>query len=877
MTRLRLWHVAFVCIPVVASAVWAQTNPSPTPQRMWFTQTGNVNDRHVTLSVRVESEYTLPTPIRLECDFESPEPVDDVRVALKATDSEGVAAYESEIVTDLEQGTSPCVFTWDTAGLKDGVYNLEIVAERTSMTRLATLTMTAEVLSEGVVQASLAKAEAATLAMTRTLERLVAEGKPSLYGTVRTAIASDALPKARAAFAEGDWRRAYTSAVAVYGMTQNLALELAFRGCMGAPAAGYAPADLSKLEIRNGDFYAGDRVVYLLGTYGSDDLAETMPVLHRYGLNLGVDVVGPDETLTGTEVSTSFQAPLDRVFEAAKANNISVAVELAPNLAPAWVLEKWPELTERGGGSFPYDVTLPQARNLIEAHTRAVAGYVANKPMLNSLILTANPEFRMEGNEVREKFIASVREMYGDHNKMNRLWRTRYLNFDEITLDWALQRPPYQYDLQMFHRRLGTELLQWMAGLAKTAAPGAPVQVACSDHVFQLGEAVAGIDREALSHSMDIQGCTTLSPPIAGQVAESIGEHGMYYALLHSMNPGAPVFDSACGLHMKSISDPSGYLRALVWDAVISGADAVALPLQQSGDSQRAILDDPRAMNGLATASLDVNRLSSAVAAFQSAPAEVAILWSTSSQIYKQGEPFTESARIAYLGCSTFGYAVRFITEDQCARGELEGIRVLVIPNVLALTDEAFKAVDKYIESGGVTIRTGEPIPYNPHGHTRTDTLTTSPRTVYVRGSITPKSYMHAMDSANDMLGETQFPRAINSNGYPLEGVKTRLCMIEGALHLYLVNLREIPVDVTLQGGYSTGRDLVSGGPVAFPGTVAPLSPMLIRLDEPKAHVAEEASTPTERTVPSAAIEPVVQEPEKKSPRTRAKAAAEDK
>jgi hypothetical protein len=844
----------------VIPGVLAQS-PQPaapqSPQRLWITQAGQSGDRGVTLSVRVDPEYTLPATLHIECDLESVDPIDHVAVTLSVVDSTDVPAFESKLVVDAVQGMSPCLFTWDTAGLKNGVYRVELSAVRSSSVPLANLTLIAEVISEGDVLASLNKAEAAASAMSRLVESLASSGKPSLLGTMRSAIASDALPKARAAHAQGDWRRARTSANAIIAMMQGLALELAFRGATDGPHPSLAPAGLSKLDVRDGDFYSGGQPVYLIGTLGGDELPDTFPTLHRYGLNLAVYTISPEQTLAGAEISSAFKAPLDRLFDAAYANNISVAVQLAPHRVPASVLEKWPALTEKGGGSFPYDLTTPQARTLIESHLRAVATHVAGRPMLNSLILAENPEFRMEGEAVRQGFIASVRSTYNDRNTMNRLWRTRYLDFDEIVLDWALERPPYQYDLQMYHRKLGTEFLSWMASLANTAAPGTPVQVECSDHVFRKGESSAGIDREALAHAMDIQGCSTLAPPGEINAYTLIAEHGMYYTLLRSLNPQTPVFDSECCLHKDLKANSFALLRSLAWDGILSGADALAIPFKSTPASPLNLLDDPEAINGLVTACQEVNRLSTVVSAFQAAPSPVAILWSTSSHIYKDGDPFADSVRNAYLGCNTFGYSVRFITEDQCASGELDGIKILVIPAVLALTDAAFEAVDSYMEKGGVTIRSGEPIPYNPYGHSRNGSLTAAKRTVFLRGSITPDSYLHALDSANDLLGDTQFPRPINEYDYPLEKVKSRFCAIDGVHYLYLINLRDDAAALSLQGGYTTGRDLISGSPVVFPQTVAPLSPMLIRLDEPNTTVAQDAATAQEKSVPSATVEPV--------------------
>jgi hypothetical protein len=244
-----------------------------------------------------------------------------------------------------------------------------------------------------------------------------------------------------------------------------------------------------------------------------------------------------------------------------------------------------------------------------------------------------------------------------------------------------------------------------------------------------------------------------------------------------------------------------------------------------------------------------VNRLAPIVHALQQAPASVAVLWSDASKIFDDGEPYLESALYAYEGCSFSGYNVRWISEAQCADGELAGVKLLVIPHTPAVTDAAFEAMKAYIEAGGHVARIGMPIPYNEKGHSRQDILRNSYNTVLVRGVNLPTEYLHAIDAAIEMDALPVISRPVNEHGYPLEGVRTRTVELEGNQYLYLINVRKEPVTCHLTGPAQGGRDLIQGRDISFPYLMSPLEPMLLQMDRPEPELM--LSTPA---IPLAAV-----------------------
>jgi len=94
-----------------------------------------------------------------------------------------------------------------------------------------------------------------------------------------------------------------------------------------------------------------------------------------------------------------------------------------------------------------------------------------------------------------------------------------------------------------------------------------------------------------------------------------------------------------------------------------------------------------------------------------------------------------------------------------------------------------------------------------------------------------PTEYLHAMDGVTGLGTLPPVPRTINRYGYPLEGVKSRYVELDGQGYLYVINIRKAPVAACLLGAMHSGRDLIRGRDVAFPTTLEPLDPMLIRLN----------------------------------------------
>jgi hypothetical protein len=230
------------------------------------------------------------------------------------------------------------------------------------------------------------------------------------------------------------------------------------------------------------------------------------------------------------------------------------------------------------------------------------------------------------------------------------------------------------------------------------------------------------------------------------------------------------------------------------------------------------------------------------------------------SKIYDGGARYLDTLLEAYEAATYFGRNVRFISERQSVVEGLDDVRVLMIPDMLSMSDAAFDIVLRYIEDGGYAVRRGGPIPYDEHGRSRTGVLPSTGRTILVRGSIRTSDYLNALDQAAGLGAFPPLPRPVNEYGYPLEGVVARGGPFEDGYCLYVVNLREEPVQAVLANGPDTALDLIHEQTVTFPAVLEPLRPMILRLPEPPGPDVVMVAEP--EGVPTAVIEPVLPAPE---------------
>ncbi len=744
------------------------------------------------LNVDFSSGSSAAFPVPFNVEVLAPKDIGIIDAIFRIVDFEGRRVADISIKTSAGAGSTPLRFLWEGSELDDGDYAGSIEIFQTGTKALARRTFVVTKRSGDRVEATLLRAAEAVA----KLGEHAGGAAPPPYIEGRLAIATAAL--ARAEESSNDLFSRHDAALYALHTTEELRARWALGTVsLDGPGASEAPS-LEGLASAEGGLRVAEGPVFLGGLAVHADAAQAGRVA-EYRLNFATVYAGPGESALVREIA---EAAGDRV---------ALLSLFSMDAVPDGELEAIAGSLETSGAQLAW-------------------GFVDAPPI------------DIMAPQVLEGFVERVTSTYKDRYELNRMWRKRFKGFDEIEIWPDYQRRSYQYDWQMYKMALRTSAAFDVLARTRGAESSLALTIALDDGLLRPGETRRGVDQETLALAFELGVLEThvfYADPLFGM---QYPEQSMLLALRKSFAPDAPL----AVVHRIDTRDPGALygrdltkdIHASVWESAIEGAAAFALDLREAPDLREISgAAEFEAIEGLLAATLEINRTVAVLDAFRQDRPTVRILWSDSARILDDGEEHLASVRRAYAGSSFGGHKVGFLTERQLARGEWEGIRLLLIPHTPALSSAAFSALQELIDTGIAIIRSMSSMPYDSRGDAQNDVLVFGPKTTLARGGDASGEYMEAMDEAISRGRVRNVPRVVNHSGYPVEGVKTRYVELDGNGYLYVINLRKEPVTCTLSVGESAGWDVIQGRAVDFPRAIEPLRPMLIRLgyDGPRA------------------------------------------
>jgi predicted transcriptional regulator len=856
---LGLWAAAALLV-----SVWARADAP----RVWVESATDSPRLRTHVSVLAPPVFPASETVRFPCVVESANRRAGCTLMALIENEAGEPVYEGSLTLDLDIGETRRTFVWEPPELAPGVYTLRAGLRHPLDGQLAAHTVTLRALTDASVADRLDRASARLAELDSHLDRLAAQGHRPPHAVVRGNIAADFLARARTAHAAGDWLRADALGRYVEHTAGAALASMAFAGQSAATTAPLAQPPAATWAAEKGFLRAGAGPGFLVGVAGLSAPAPLVPELARYGLNWVV-----------TDAPTEDATPdaLTDALVAAGRHGLALTANLG-----------LPGDASQPGGSL--DLASAEGRRRALEAARAAGAALAGHEAALGAVLAEAPRFDFSGDPVRAAFAGYVRDAYGSVEAVNRVWRSHLLRWDEVVIERDyllseprfvppyLSQPAYRYDWQRFQHGIELRAFGELRD-ALRAESGVQAAVALANAGVRPDRGGSMADRELLSRAMGLSA-------VVGEVRPGTADHALQFpepflvpALLRSVAPDQALLATRLALDLQatpSVFDRFSFVYGALWNAIAFGANGVALAM--AGDAP-SLLDSaagpfarPDVLEAAALARIDTNRLARPLDAIQRAPADIAILYSVASRIFADDEQqrtntvraargtagedgenaYLASLRNAYEGAVYFGRNVRFISERQCAAGELTGVRVLIVPRMSAITDATFTAVEQYVAEGGVIVRQGRPFPYNERGVTRLEVLGYSPHTWLIRGIDTPTDYLDALDAieAEGLLPPQ--PRPVDTHGYPLQGVAGRAAQVGDTQYLYLMNMRARPVRVHLSRGVTGGTNLVTERSVAFPHVLQPLQPMVLALP----WAAEEDSAPAEAVQTEAELAP---------------------
>ncbi|MCL4693117.1 MAG: hypothetical protein KJ060_11480 [Candidatus Hydrogenedentes bacterium] len=425
--------------------------------KLWVEELGAARTPQAYVEATVSNQFLLPATVLWEGTIVSAEPFDKIAARVVVEGEDGEPRYKGEVLLDVVIGENPFSIAWNPEGLPDGDYVARLTVDRSEDMELASRTYRIRRITGSHVELLLQELET-DLRELESHVAAVAEGVVP-YAGYRLAIIHDYLPAAASAYLDGSWRRALDDSRFLQSLLDTIRVDLSLRTAKDEPLLTPIPV-VRNVEIRDGMFMSEGRPVFLFGaTADCDVLVSAIPALRRYGLNMVETRVGPADTLEQRNGAGTVPQAVTSLLEGAEAAGMGVTMSLAPDAMAPWVYDAWPALAEGGAGTFPYDVTHPRLESILERHAETLLPVVSGSTSLVSVALADRPEMQFLGEPVRRGLIAFAKDQYGDRETMNRVWGTFYLDFNEVVLNWNLDRPAYRHDLSLYQYELGTAFL----------------------------------------------------------------------------------------------------------------------------------------------------------------------------------------------------------------------------------------------------------------------------------------------------------------------------------------------------------------------------------------------------------------------------------
>ena len=568
--------------------------------------------------------------------------------------------------------------------------------------------------------------------------------------------------------------------------------------------------------------------------------------LPGYGCNIiqiefGPNSVLPSETTTSDRAINEFLSVCDRAARA----NVAIILLLSPHYFPQWALEKWPELKDCQGGFFKYCVHDPRARAVLEKSLRQVIPRIKGNPALHSVCLSNEPicEDLSKCRIAAKAWPAWLEKRHGTIATLNARWGTSYADFAAIPVPKpAFTNTPACLDFIRFNCETFAAFHRWMADVVHSMAPDLPVhaKIMMGAH-FQ--KALSGF------WSVDPEAFAALSQYNGNDAYNMVDKEGALWANgWRHCQAGYDFQRSMADLSVVNSENhiivdrdldviPPAHIYEALWQNAIHGQSATTIWLWErcndyTSDAAGSILHRPDCVEAVGRCGLDLNRLAHEVAAIQNLAPTVTLLWSPSSVVL--GKNHEHALADAYEAANFLGQPLGFATEEKLASLARTGVRprpldttrVLILPQVTHLPDDARTGLDKLRAAGVRIVVTGEPPTRNDYNQPREATgFETLPE---ARDTAALFEVLNARAAA---WGLSDAFQAVDVAGRPVFGVEVRAAPFgDGTVVSVCDHLREVRC-VGLAG--TDGRtltDLITGRSLGATFIAEPMRPLLVRV-----------------------------------------------
>lgn len=636
---------------------------------------------------------------------------------------------------------------------------------------------------------------------------------------------------------------------------QTTAVQAALRHERG-PFAIPDP-DLNSLRLHDGNFWAGDEPVMLLGGMGYGELKDALDDYRDYGFNvLGDDFTNgftcfrnlrPDETFDPASVPK-----LRAAWQDLARRNLAVASIPTLHYFPEWALAKYPDITggtpvdclpdwsglnrtkgkrtKQYGAFFPFAIDSPSLRQLVSAYYGGLFPGLRGVGGFQVVWLMNEPTYTKVGDaHYLGLYHEFLRQRYGTVSALNEAWGTQLADFSEAGGKPAAGAPSAN-DWYAFHQDQVASWFEWLGAEAKRQNPD--LILSNKPMAWTLLHPEQGIDFEREAELWEIPGCDAGRSPGSSLYAFGWQDPILLFDFQKSVAPDKPLGDHEYHyVHEAGVSAEyvratyfQSYLRGLrmsqfwVWATGLIGEGTVGAGMSHTAWQQ------PRVAWGTATSALDLRRLAHYVAPFPG-KAQVAIYFSQPSLRVDRTTAAGGISRV-HAEANFLDTPIGFATDRMILAGKLARYRLLIVPDAEYVEPAVRAAIADFARQGGHVLATPKSLRLRPTGQAYAE------------------PFVGANIGVTDVLGRSALAAAVERGGVvpPVRlaadaghHVECRSATVDGKTVFYLLALGKEPetVEVKVNGTpLAAWTDLLSGSAgqgASF--TLAPLACRLLRVE----------------------------------------------
>jgi beta-galactosidase len=439
---------------------------------------------------------------------------------------------------------------------------------------------------------------------------------------------------------------------------------------------------------------------------------------------------------------------LDRLMDLAAANNLGVTLNTIFDVAPVWLYDRWPDakqVTNNGRTVEPRAVSCrqlggqpgpcynhPGAREARQAFLNETVEHFRGHPAMAMWDVWNEPELclpqrRPEVDTLvcycphcRSQFLDWLRRKYDTIETLNAVWGRCYGEWDQVELPRTAETVTDFVDWREFHVDTLTLEAAWRVELVRKLDTGHTVYLhVVPNTMAPFNMVTTAGDDFALADLCDVFASTMNGGPVfPAQVASAARGKTIYNVESH-INHGCTA------LHQPVLSD-ANVLRDLVpqlgfgvrgflfWQyrPEILGLEAPAWGLVGLDGGDRPVT------RAVARFGERLQPHTRALLASAPASAEVGIWKSRRNEIFhfavhKEFGPLIDSVEGYIRTLYRLNIPYRIINETMLERGELDGLKVLIVPAPYYMTETEAGSLAAWVENGGVLLADAHLAGYN--------------------------------------------------------------------------------------------------------------------------------------------------------------------